>query len=225
MRMVALLMVLTMVAGTLLVQTGVPLSRPSSYPKVEYEDFYSLERALTVYRIIEEYSRGLKEEERRILVKAIMEESRRYRLDPLFVLAVIETESTYYHRARSRKGARGLMQIRYFVGKDLAREIGIRWRGSKTLYDPVVNVKLGVYYLARLIERFGAIDIALAAYNYGPTYISRLMARGQRLPLYYSNRVLANYRALLERERRYLHLDGRPGESIRVALDLKGIYR
>ena len=193
---------------------------PSHQPAPQKKDFYSLDRAIAVYRIIEEYTRGLKEEEKRSLVRAIMEESRRHRLDPLFVLAVIETESTYYHRARSRKGARGLMQIRYYVGKGLAEEMGMAWKGRETLYNPVDNVRLGVYYLSKLIERFGSVEIALAAYNYGPTYIARLMARGQRLPLYYSRKVLTNYRDLLEVQKRYLLVDRRAGEHIRVALNI-----
>lgn len=221
---IACLTLLALVTATAMIYKGWPTGQ-SYRPATVKEDFYSLERAIAVYRIIEEYSRGLKEEEKRRLVRTIMEESQRYHLDPLFVLAVIETESTYYHRARSRKGARGLMQIRYFVGKTLAKEVEITWEGGKTLYDPVANVKLGVYYLSKLIERFGSIDIALAAYNYGPTYIARLMARGQRLPLYYSMRVLGNYRDLLEAEKGYLYMDRRPLKNVHVALNMKGVYR
>lgn len=187
------------------------------------EDFYSLERAITAYRIIEEYGRGLDRERREELVRVIMEESRRYGLDPLFVLAVIETESTYYYRARSRKGARGLMQIRYFVGKALSSETDVEWEGIETLYDPVDNVKLGIYYLAKLIERFGSIDVALTAYNYGPTYVSKLLARGQRLPLHYSRKVLRAYKELLDTYRTYAGIEWKRLD--RIYLASKGLYR
>ncbi len=220
---IAAFIVSSLVSMALLIHGETLLAPKAKVRQVVREDFYSLERALTAYRIIEEYGRGLDREKREELVKVIMEESRRYGLDPLFVLAVIETESTYYYRARSRRGARGLMQIRYFVGKALSKEMDVEWKGVKTLYDPVDNVKLGIYYLAKLIERFGSIDVALTAYNYGPTYVSKLLARGQRLPLHYSRKVLRAYRELLDTYRTYAGMDRKGTENLYLAW--KGLYR
>jgi len=56
---------------------------------------------------------------------------------------------------------------------------------------PVPNVRLGVAYLKQLIERYGDVETALAAYNWGPTHIAARLRRGEALPAEYSSRVLA----------------------------------
>jgi hypothetical protein len=128
------------------------------------------------------------------LAEVIVVESRRYKIEPALILALIETESTYYIWAKSRVGARGLMQVRPRTGKYLAEELELEWEGMKTLFDPYTNVKLGVHYLAELLERFGGdTDKALAAYNRGPTYIAARIRRGKSLPVRYSNKVIARY--------------------------------
>lgn len=135
---------------------------------------------------------GLAEELK--LAGVIVEESRRYKLEPALILALIETESTYYNWAKSRVGARGLMQVRPRTGRYLAEELELEWEGIKTLFDPYMNVKLGVHYLAELLERFdGDTDKALAAYNRGPTYIAASLRRGEPLPGRYRRKVMARY--------------------------------
>jgi soluble lytic murein transglycosylase-like protein len=53
-------------------------------------------------------------------------------------------------------------------------------------------VRLGVRYLAQLIERFGGdLEAALTAYNWGPTRVSRMLQRGQKLPSGYAQSVLS----------------------------------
>jgi len=135
---------------------------------------------------------GLAEELK--LAGVIVEESRRYKIEPALILALIETESAYYNWAKSGVGARGLMQVRPRTGKYLAEELNVEWEGMKTLHDPYMNVKLGVHYLAELLERFGGdTGQALAAYNRGPTYISARIRRGQPLPVRYKKKVMARY--------------------------------
>ena len=60
-------------------------------------------------------------------------------------------ESRGYNFAASRVGALGLMQLRPATAE--ARRTGGRWRGHATLFDPVANVRLGVSYLERLVQR------------------------------------------------------------------------
>jgi soluble lytic murein transglycosylase len=132
------------------------------------------------------------------LAEVILKESKKHGVDPLFIVALIETESTFRKWARSRKGAKGLMQIRPFVGRALAKELDLQWQGNATLYDPYANVQLGTYYFSKLLNKFDRnIDVALAAYNYGPTYIARLIRKGESVPQRYANRVIKNYRNLL----------------------------
>jgi soluble lytic murein transglycosylase len=88
------------------------------------------------------------------------------------------------------------MQVRPFVGRDVAGRIGLPWRGEQTLLDPVANVRIGTAYLAELLDRFGSQELALAAYNIGPTRLARRLARGEvRNPAFVS-RVMLEYQGL-----------------------------
>ena len=78
-------------------------------------------------------------------------------VDPVLVQALIQVESNYRPRARSSKGAKGLMQLMPSV----LREYNVR-----NAYDPKANIEAGVRKLKTLIDRWG-VDLALAAYNAG----------------------------------------------------------
>lgn len=122
----------------------------------------------------------------------IIYESKKYGYDPLFLTAVILTESSFNSHAKSRKGAMGLMQIRMKTGISLASETRIQWKGKPTLYDPSTNIALGAYYLKKLINRFGDLNLALEAYNHGPTQLVKYLRKG-KLPKKYSRKVFRNY--------------------------------
>jgi hypothetical protein len=80
-------------------------------------------------------------------------------VNPMLVRALIQVESNYKPRAKSHKGAMGLMQLMPAT----AREHKVR-----NPYDPKANIAAGVKHLKGLIDRFdGALDMALAAYNAG----------------------------------------------------------
>lgn len=78
-------------------------------------------------------------------------------VDPMLVKALIQVESNYKARARSPKGAMGLMQLM----PSTAREYKVR-----NPFDPRANIDAGVKHLKSLIDRFG-VELALAAYNAG----------------------------------------------------------
>ncbi|MGH9218821.1 MAG: lytic transglycosylase domain-containing protein [Vicinamibacterales bacterium] len=84
-------------------------------------------------------------------------------VDARLVHAVIEQESNYEARARSKKGARGLMQLM----PDTARQYGVR-----NSYDPKSNIEAGVRHLKGLLSRLD-LPAALAAYNAGEATIQR----------------------------------------------------
>jgi soluble lytic murein transglycosylase len=88
------------------------------------------------------------------------------------------------------------MQVRPFVGEDVAGRIGVPWHGAKTLFDPVANVRIGSSYFAELMERFGSREHALAAYNIGPTRLARRLARGDVRNPAFVGRVLREYQGL-----------------------------
>jgi soluble lytic murein transglycosylase-like protein len=78
-------------------------------------------------------------------------------VNPMLVRALIQVESNYHARARSQKGAMGLMQLM----PSTARAYNVR-----NPYDPKSNIAAGVKHLKSLIDRWG-VEIALAAYNAG----------------------------------------------------------
>ncbi|MDE0886340.1 MAG: lytic transglycosylase domain-containing protein [Myxococcota bacterium] len=129
------------------------------------------------------------------LAQVIIEEAHRHNFEPALVLAVIEVESSGRPTAVSPVGARGLMQIMPPTGKELANRNGIPWEGPDTLFDPAVNVKLGVAYLRKLTDRYQDVTTALAAYNWGPGRIDRRLRSGKGVPTLYPNRVLEIYGA------------------------------
>jgi soluble lytic murein transglycosylase-like protein len=87
----------------------------------------------------------------------------RHGIHPALVHAVVQAESNYQPRARSRAGARGLMQVLPSTARDL---------GIGNLYDPLNNLEAGVQYLKLLLTRFD-LTHALAAYNAGPAAVVR----------------------------------------------------
>jgi soluble lytic murein transglycosylase len=90
-------------------------------------------------------------------------------------------------------GALGLMQVLPSTGEELARKHGVVWRGAETLFDPLVNVKLGVAYLKQLSDRYSHVPTALAAYNWGPGRIDKRIRRGDTLPKIYVKKIMRAY--------------------------------
>jgi membrane-bound lytic murein transglycosylase B len=85
-------------------------------------------------------------------------------VDPILVQALIQVESNYQPKARSSKGAMGLMQLMPSV----AREYRVR-----NAYDPAANLNAGVQKLRSLIDKLGVVDLALAAYNAGEGAVAK----------------------------------------------------
>ena len=152
-----------------------------------------------IYRVIQRFKTGLTDREEVQLAGLIYAESQKYKCDPSLVLALIMVESSFYSKATSSKGAKGLMQLRPHVAKALAQEVGISWDEDAVIYNPEVNIRLGLYYLSRLILQFKDLKVALAAYNFGPTYIRERLAQGMPLPTGYANKVLKRYHRLSQK--------------------------
>jgi soluble lytic murein transglycosylase len=104
-------------------------------------------------------------------------------LDPALLSAVILEESRFDPKALSVSGARGLMQIMPATGKGIAKSLKIRSYGDQNLYEPELNIRLGSWYLARLLEEFrGKLYLAVAAYNAGPKAVKEWLSRFSGLP-------------------------------------------
>src|SRR4051812_45076180 len=92
-----------------------------------------------------------------------------YKMDPLWVMAIIRVESRFAAHAQSPRGAVGLMQMMPATARDIAPEIGMKNFNEESLKDPDVNLHLGFHYLAKLQRQFPEDEVAvLAAYNAGP---------------------------------------------------------
>lgn len=145
-------------------------------------------------RILDSLAPWMEEGEKRRLSYLVASEARRYGYDPELVLALILVESSFRIKAVSRKRALGLMQLRPPVAKALARELGILLGDTKDVFEPEVNINLGLFYLSKLHAEFGDLELALIAYNYGPTYLRDRMSKGLPLPKGYPHKVLTHYR-------------------------------
>lgn len=101
-----------------------------------------------------------------LVVDEINRAGEKYGIDPLLITAVIKVESAfnYAEDVVSHKGAQGLMQLMPITQK----EVNV----SKP-YDIAQNVDGGTRYLAKMKDRFGSTEMALWAYNAGPTRVER----------------------------------------------------
>ena len=96
------------------------------------------------------------------------------KVDAFTLLALSRRESGLYALARSKAGARGLMQVIPATARSVAQGLGERYRGATSLYRPETNIPLGSAYFATLMARFENNRIkSLAAYNAGPTRVDR----------------------------------------------------
>ena len=128
------------------------------------------------------------------IAKTIYEESIKYNFNPLLITAIIKTESDFNPKAVSDSYAYGLCQVRRFIAPELAENIGIEWDGAeKTLFDPVKNIQIGVYYLSILNRDFNDVKTAVIAYNQGPYAVQESLTNNQELPNNYVDRVLKYY--------------------------------
>jgi soluble lytic murein transglycosylase-like protein len=98
-----------------------------------------------------------------------------YGVDYEMVKAVIQTESDWNHKAVSTSGAIGLMQVLPSTAMSEFKT------PEKDLYDPYVNVTVGIKYLSELNEHFDDMESTLTAYSHGPTVTKK-----------YSNNYISN---------------------------------
>ncbi len=129
------------------------------------------------------------------------------------LIGVASVESNFNPSARSDADAHGIMQIRWPL---TAKHLGVTRLAH--LYNPCVNIDVGASYLSELLHRFGEPELALAAYNYGPSriktradippvvwrYVARVMARKPtQIPIKSSSRRVLNSFARHHRARAF----------------------
>ena len=106
-----------------------------------------------------------------------------YNVNPDLASAVVEVESSGRPEAVSSAGALGLMQLMPATAEAMANELGLAAPSAEDLFDPELNVRLGVYYLSKLRGTFGdERAFVIAAYHAGPTRVGRWRHRRADLP-------------------------------------------
>ncbi|MGH9528825.1 MAG: transglycosylase SLT domain-containing protein, partial [Terriglobales bacterium] len=100
-------------------------------------------------------------------------------LDPYLVASLIRQESEFNPNALSRKDAVGLMQLLPKVGKTLAKQEKIKHYRAAQLFTPGMNLQLGTRYFRAMVDKFGAFEYALAAYNAGTDRVQSWLGDGK----------------------------------------------
>jgi len=158
-----------------------------------------LKEKLIIQDVIKEMRSSMGEHEIGRMVNSVYNESKKYSYDPLFLLAVIKTESSFKKNVVSNKGAMGLMQMKPSTGYDVARRFGLDWEDKFQLMNPEYNIELGALYLFELIHKFKNLNHAIVAYNLGETETRRRLRNDEALPKMYVRRVLGTYFDFKER--------------------------
>ena len=158
-----------------------------------------LEEKLKIFKIIEEFQVGFNTQEVGKLTSVIHAESQRYGYDPLLLLALMKTESSFRQGQVSAYGAQGLLQVKPWVGRDVATRNQLGWKGEKALFDSEFNVRVASLYLFELVLKFKDVKKAIIAYNQGEPSLRLKLKSGQGLPKIFYQRVVNNYNFLKAR--------------------------
>jgi len=158
-------------------------------------------------------------------------------IEKALALAIIRQESEFDTYALSPAGAMGLMQLMYKTAKQMGHEVHTKITKEALYNSPELNVKLGSYYISKLVDRYdGSYILAIASYNAGPNNVDRWIKaygdpRGlddvdevvewiEKIPYYetraYVQHVLSNlqiYRNILDAQKK-----NKPVQSIKIDL-------
>lgn len=127
--------------------------------------------------------------------QAILEEARRYRFDPVFLMAVIAHESRFRPDIVGSFGEIGLMQVKPDTAQWIAEKFNLEFKGEprKALRDVAVNIRVGAAYMAFLRKRFPAQgELYMAAYNMGAGNVKKALDR-EISPQKYPAHVMKQY--------------------------------
>jgi soluble lytic murein transglycosylase len=162
------------------------------------------------------------------LTNELISESKKRDMDPIFVLAIVQTESHFNTYAKGTSGEIGLMQILPQTGEWIAKKYDIPWTGPNSLYDPITNIKIGIAYFALLRSQFESrAHHYVPAYNMGPKNLRRVARdisnvgedEKNLLNGAYGSKVMKNYRMiyqqLVQRREQTPKVAGAPSQGTR----------
>jgi soluble lytic murein transglycosylase len=90
--------------------------------------------------------------------------AKKYEVEEEIIYATIRVESSFKPDAISNSNAKGLMQLLDSTAEELAKDEDIE---EVDLFDPEINIMLGTKYIAKLLNKYENLEVALAAYNAG----------------------------------------------------------
>lgn len=141
------------------------------------------------------------------ITNELINESKKRDMDPIFVLAIVQTESQFNTYAKGTSGEIGLMQILPQTGEWIARKYQIPWTSPNSLYDPITNIKVGIAYFALLRSQFESMPHHyVPAYNMGPKNLRKVareianegVDEKNLLNGAYGSKVMRNYRMIYQ---------------------------
>ena len=147
-----------------------------------------------VIEIFQDRLEGFPQAEVPKLARHLLLLCQQHHFDPVFVLALIDVESSFRVKVRSPMGAVGLMQLMPATALTLSQQMGLTPDApvgarlaamDRALQDPFFNLKMGIQYLAWLRDHYEGLSpyFLVAAYNVGPARMDELMARKSFKPV------------------------------------------
>ncbi len=103
--------------------------------------------------------------------------SKEYDVDEYLIYAIIKAESNFNQEAVSHREAKGLMQLMYSTAEDIAKRVDIEIN-EENILEPDININLGTKYVSMLIQKYGNVNLALAAYNAGSGNVDGWIEKG-----------------------------------------------
>ena len=101
------------------------------------------------------------------------------KIDPMWIYAIIKVESNFNSNATSGSGAKGLMQLMDNTASDIAKELKIEKFEPNMLYNPEINIMIGVRYFDNLLSKYNEnYYLAIAAYNGGIGNVDSWLEKG-----------------------------------------------
>ncbi|MEW6236076.1 MAG: transglycosylase SLT domain-containing protein [Candidatus Omnitrophota bacterium] len=177
------------------------------------QEIDQLKRRVEILDAIQELSKAeLPENDKRKIAKEVDEVSQKYGYHPMFLLALMSTESSLRPSVESSKGAHGLMQLMPSTGRALTRQV----RESPAIvgeekieaadlphYREIEgNITLGALYLTKLMLQYKSLEKAVYAYNLGPVIYDKRVKEGGAMPRRYYAKIMSKYHKLVQEQER-----------------------
>ena len=132
----------------------------------------------------------------REIASVIMRESERYGFDPIFLMAVIQNESSFNPHMKGSAGEIGLMQIKPDTAEWIAKTYKLEYTGAQSLYNPAINIRIGAAFMNKLRTQFSSnSSLYLSAYNAGAKKVRKMVIR-KNAPKIYATAVMKRYFAI-----------------------------